>query len=243
MRKTLIIWQRELSSSFLSPIAYVVIAVFLVVAGWTFLEAAESNAGSQESLEVLLFVSIFFWMPFFVTAITMRLFTEEKRSGTLETLMTAPVSDLAVVMGKFLGAFSFLFVVVAPAVGVIYILAAFSPGVEGVDSGNILGGSVILVVISSLCISIGLFVSLLTRNQIVAAICCFTAICFPFLIRTAVSNLPVGSDQMLEYLSAETHIVDFARGSIDTRPLVMYVSGTVFMLFAAVKALEARRWR
>ena len=133
--------------------------------------------------------------------------------------------------------------VVAPAVGVVYILAAFSPGVEGVDSGSILGGSVILVAISSLCISIGLFVSLLTRNQIVAAICCFTAICFPFLIRTAVSNLPVGSDQMLEYLSAETHIVDFARGSIDTRPLVMYLSGTVFMLFAAVKALESRRWR
>lgn len=243
MRKTLIIWSKELSSSFLSPVAFVVIAAFLVVSGWTFLKAAESNAGSHESLEVLLFVSVFLWIPFFVTAITMRLFTEEKRSGTLEALMTAPVSDLAVVMGKFLGAFSFLFVVVAPAIGAIYLLAAFSPGIEEVDLGSLLGGSIILVVISSLCISIGLFVSLLTRNQIVAAICCFTAICFPFLIRTAVSRLPLGSDRMLEFLSAETHIVDFARGSIDTRPLIMYMSGCVFMLFSSVKALESRRWR
>ena len=101
----------------------------------------------------------------------------------------------------------------------------------------------IFLAISGFCIAIGLLASLLTRNQIVAAIACFVAICAPFLIRSAGSSLPFGSDRALEYLSADTHIVDFARGSIDTRPLVLYLSGTCFLLFTAVKVLESRRWR
>ena len=83
----------------------------------------------------------------------------------------------------------------------------------------------------------------MTKNQIVAAICCFCAVCIPFLFTYLVVVLPVGSDKIVEYLSTETHILDFARGSVDMRPVVMYVSGTVFVLFTAVRVLESRRWR
>jgi ABC-2 type transport system permease protein len=243
LRTLLILWRRELTASFLSPVAYVTMSTYLFVAGWTFLQAVEANSGQQEMPETLLFVSVFFWLPLFVTSITMRLFAEEKRSGTIESLMTAPITDLQVVLGKFLGAFCFLVFAAVPAMGIAYLLQWLSPGITSMDGGCMLGGLLIFLAISGFCIAIGLLASLLTRNQIVAAIACFVAICAPFLIRSAGASLPFGSDRVLEYLSADTHIVDFSRGSIDTRPLVLYLSGTCFLLFTAVKVLESRRWR
>jgi ABC-2 type transport system permease protein len=243
MRTLLLIWRRELESVFLSPVAYVAMALYCVTAGLTFLKAVESNVGQQEAPETLLFVSIFFWMPLFVTSITMRLFAEEKRSGTIETLMTAPVTDLQVVVGKFLGALSFLVVAAGPCIGAAYIMIWLSPGIDVLDTGAMFGGMLILLLMAALCVAIGLLASLFSRNQIVAAIACFCAICLPFLIRPAAAVLPFGSDRVLEFLSAEAHIVDFSRGSVDSRPLVLYLSGMAFLLFASVKILESRRWR
>ena len=239
----MLLWWREFAGCFLSPVAYVVTACYLMLAGATFLQAAERQSGLQESLEVLLFMAMFFWMPLFVTAITMRLFAEEKRSGTLETLMTAPVTDVQVVMGKFAGAYAFLLLAAAPAVAGLAVVIVLSPSMAAWDGGALAGGAILFVSIGALCVSIGLLASLLTRNQIVAALVCFVAICTPFLLRAAMSNLPVGSERLIEYVSAEAHIMDFARGSLDTRPLVLYVSSTAFLLFASVKLLESRRWR
>lgn len=243
MRGTWLIWQRELVGSFQSPVAYVTMAVYLLLAGWTFLRGVENRLGTQETPEVLLFAAVFIWMPLFVTAITMRLFAEEKRSGTIETLMTAPVSDVQVVAGKFLGALSFFVLAAVPAVGVLFVPAAVGHAQGFVDAGSLAGGCLVLLLISAFCVAIGLFVSLLTRNQIVAAVCCFATICLPFVVRVTAAKLPLFSDSVIEALSAETHIVDFARGSVDTRPLVLYLSGTWLLLFAAVKVLETRRWR
>ena len=243
VRNLLTIWRRELAACFLSPIAYVTMVAFLGLSGWIFLQAAETNSGSVESLEVLLFMSIFFWIPILTTVISMRLFAEENRSGSIEALMTAPVTDLDVVLGKYAGGLSFLFIAVFPSVGFIFLLQLFSPGITFIDVGGIWGGCVGLVLISAATMAIGTLVSLLTRNQIVAAICTLCAAFGPFFIKPLVSVLPIGSEKALDYLSIETHIMDFARGSIDTRPLVLYVSFTVLLLFITVRVLEIRRWK
>jgi ABC-2 type transport system permease protein len=237
------LWRRELAACFLSPVAYIVMAIYLFVAGWTFLQAIERNLGTQESPEVLLFSAVFFWLPLFVTAITMRLFAEEKRSGTIEALMTAPVTDVEVVLAKFGGAWAFLLLAASPVLLPAYTLMRLGAGREWIDPGGLAGGCLLLVLIAAACVAIGLFASLLTRNQIVAALCCFCAICSPFLVRPVLENMPVGSDRLLNLLAADTHIYDFSRGSIDSRPIVLYVSVTAFFLFASVKILESRRWR
>jgi len=243
VRRFLTLWRRELTSCFLSPVAYVTLVIFLCVSGWLFVQAAEGRAGSIESLEVLLFMAIFFWVPILTTVISMRLFSEEKRLGTLETLMTAPVTDTEVILGKYAGALTFLFIVVYPAVSDIYILRILSPGAPPVDTGGIIGGCLMLALVSAASVALGLLVSLLTKNQIVAAICIFCAVWAPFFLKPMVSVLPFGSEKVLDYLSIETHIMDFARGSVDTRPVVLYLSWTVFILFAAVRLLEVRRWK
>ena len=96
---------------------------------------------------------------------------------------------------------------------------------------------------SGVSVAIGLLVSLLTKNQIVAAICIFCAVWMPFFLRKTASVLPFGSDKVLDYLAIETHILDFARGSVDSRPVVLYLSSSVFVLFVAVRLLEIRRWK
>ena len=242
MSKFFIIWRRELASCFLSPIAYVTMVIFLCACGLVFLQAAEGRSGSVESLEVLLFMSIFFWIPV-PTLICMRLFAEEKRLGTLEALMTAPVTDTEVVLGKYAGGLSFVFLVTYPAVSFIFILAALSPGVTAIDTGGIIGGCVMLGLVSAASVAIGLLVSLLTKNQIVAAACTLCAVWLPFFLKPMIALLPFVTERPQDYVSIESHIMDFARGSVDTRPIVFYVSFTAFVLFLAVRLLELRRWK
>ena len=232
-----------MAACFLSPVAYVTMVVYLAVSGWTFLQVVERHVGSRESPEILLCISIVIWLPVLITVISMRLFAEEKRAGTIESLMTVPVTDLQVVLGKYAGGLSFLVAVILPSTWFIFILAMLSPGLEFIDAGALFGGCLLLFLISALCVSLGMLVSLMTRNQIIAAICCFCAICLPFLIRYLILILPWMPVDAVDYVAADVHIMNFARGIIDTRPIVFYVSGTCVMLFAAVKVLESRRWR
>ena len=243
MRNFFTIWRRELTAYFLSPIAYVTIVIFLSMGGWVFLQAAIAKTGVIESLAVLLFMSILFWLPPLTTVIAMRLFAEEKRMGTIETLMTAPVTDVEIVLGKYAGALSFLLITVLPAASFIYMLTAISPGQNPIDSGGMLGGCLVVVLLSMTAVAIGLMVSILTKNQIVAAICIFCAVCVPFFLKQMASVLPGASDRVLDFLSIESHILDFARGSVNTRVIVLYLSTTVFLLFVSVKLLEIRRWK
>lgn len=243
MRNFFTIWHRELTSCFLSPVAYVTMVVFLFASGLTFMTSVEKCEGTTDSLSVVLFAAIIIWLTALITVISMRLFAEEKHLGTIETLMTAPVTETQVVLGKYAGAFTFLLIVVAPSIGNIFLLKALSPGIDFVDTGAVAGGCLILLLVSAFCMSIGLLISLMTGNQIVAAICCFCAIWLVLMFGHMVSAMPGGPERAVDYMSPLTHIEDFARGSVDTRPIVIYLSGTVFMLFAAVRALESRRWR
>jgi ABC-2 type transport system permease protein len=243
VKSFLVIWRRELAACFLSPVAYVTMVAFVSVSAFTFLAQVTRNAGGSDPLSVLLFASIIVWLTILVSVVTMRIFAEEKRSGTLESLMTAPVTDSEVVLGKYAGALAFVTIVVAPAVACIFILAALSPGITSVDAGAVTGGCIIIFLVSALSVAIGLLVSLMTRNQIVAAIACFVAIWFVLLFGWLVASVPGVPPKLAAQLSAMSQIEDFARGSVDTRPIVLYTSCTVFVLFAAVRLLESRRWK
>lgn len=246
MRRGFSVWRREVESGFLSPVAYVVIVLFLAVCGWVFLQLAEVNSGTSESLvSMLLRVIVFLWMPVLVTVITMRTFAEEKQHGTMETLLTAPVTEAEVVLGKYAGALTFLLLVTLPAYAALFVLVFLSPGLslESMDMGELAGGALFFVLVASNCTAIGVLVSLLTHRQIVAAVACFAGILVPLIAGQALENAALVPPAFSEYVSAETHMRAFSRGIVDSRPVVLYVSTTVFLLFTSIRVLEVRRWR
>lgn len=243
MRSFFTIWCKELAGSFLSPVAYVTMVLFLVASSATFMLGVVRNENSAATLPALLFASIMIWLSVLITVISMRLFTEEKQSGTIEPLMTAPVTEAAVVLGKYAGAMTFMIIVTLPVIGCLYILARMSPAITYVDHYSVITGYGIVLLISSLCVAIGLLISLTTKNQIVAAICCFCAVWLVLLVGWFVSNLPINAENIVGYLSAEDHMDNFCRGIVDTRPIVLYLSSTFFMLFVSVRVFESRRWR
>lgn len=242
MRSFWILLRRELASVFLSPIAYITTALFMSASVWTFLATVQAQIGRQAYPEALFFISVLVWMPFLITVICMRLFAEEKRSGTLETLMTTAVGEVSVVIAKYVGALLFCWLAIAPSFAALYVLAAISPGIEGVDGGSMVGGTVFLGLISICCTAIGVLMSLFTRNQIVAAICCFWAIFVPFMVQPLMRAVPLFKVETVERFSLEQYVTLFTSGTLSLEAAVLYSSVAVLMLFTAVRVLEARRW-
>lgn len=244
MRNFLTIWRKELSAYFFSPIAYVIMMITLSVTGWMFLELVADYEGANEPLSALLFrVIMFLWMPVLVAVITMRLFAEERKSGTIETLMTAPVKESEIVLGKYAGAICFLLIVATPAVSYAFLLKILCPGIDYLDRGALAGGVLIFVLLSTFCTSIGLLISLISKNQIISAVCSLCAAWLVLLAGDMFSVVPTGLNKVVEYIYSGNHILDFARGSIDVRPIILYLSGTIFILFTSIRFLESRRWR
>ena len=243
MRRFYAIFCRELAAAFLSPVAYVTMVACFALVGVIFWYAVVANVGGNEPLSSMLFAGVIFCMTFLVTVVSMRLFAEEKRLGTIEALMTAPVTEAEIVAGKYVGALVFLLAVVTIPVGFVFILRAVSPGIDFVDVGALIGGYIITVSLTAFTLSVGLFVSLTTRNQIVAAITCLCAVWLVLLAGNLASAISPGPTQLSAYLSTMDHVAAFTHGSVDTRPIVLYVSGTLLMLFASVRVLESMRWK
>jgi len=221
MRNTLLIWRRELGACFLSPVAYVLMAIFLAVAGWIFLEAVDASAGRQASVEGIFFVSVFFWMPMFVTAITMRLFAEENKSGTIELLLTKPVTDWQVVLGKFLS--TFLLIIIALALTLPYYITVANLG--PIDHGAVWTGYLGLILMSAAYISIGIFASSVTNNQIVSfLLALFLGIFFQIIFTMLAGNLSGIFGEILNFLSVSTHFESITRGVIDSKDIIFFLS-------------------
>jgi ABC-2 type transport system permease protein len=236
------LWQRELFAHFLSATSYMAMVVFLLASGSTFLWVLWKALPGDDPPTVLLMVSLTIWLPIAITVVTMGLFVEEKRSGTLEALMTTPVTDWEVVLSKYAGALTFLVVMLAPSAGFLYAIQFLNQSIWTVDLHALAAGYFILFLIAAAGTSVGLVISLLSPHQIVAGIGCFAALCLPPLLYTFSDALPKTIARGFVYISAELHIVDFARGVIDSRPIVWYVSITCLMLFVATRVLESRRW-
>ena len=226
--------------------AYVIMAAFLVVVGLGFCRFLGQHLGERIGMGELLFGAPYFWVAVLaaIALITMPLFAEERRTGTLEMLLTAPVTDLQVVLGKYAGALVFFMLMTMPTAAYFITLKAAAPGMASLDWMPIFTGYLILWLIGSCFIAIGMFVSALTRSQVVAAVGCFVAVSILFFLNTVRLILPgVAGQAALTYLSSTQHVQDFAQGIADTQPIVLYLSLAMFFVFATVKTIEARQWK
>lgn len=239
MSATLTVAWREYASFFRSSIGWLVIALYLFLSGLWF--AYDSiTPGQPASMRALFSVSQ--WLLLIVApAISMRLLSEELRSGTIEPLMTAPISDWHIVIGKYLAALAFLITMLLPTlvhVGVIELLA--SP-----DYGPIVAGYLGLVLVGACYLAVGLFFSSLTRNQIVA----FLSTLFFFMVLVFISSPNVAAlvdepfRSLLFGLSINLRIADFAKGVFDTSHAAFFLAFVVLFVVLSVVGVESRRWR
>lgn len=239
--------RRELNAYFASVLGYVVLMFFLVVMGVTFgVVVRYLNSGPTQFTAMKVLFSMF-WLPSLVVVpmITMRLLAEEKRAGTLEMLMTAPVTDFEVVFAKYLGAVVLYAMMWALTGFYVLILRHFSGGSTALDLGPIFSGYLGVLVIGQFFIAIGVLASSMTKNQIAAALMCFAVVFLLLIVLNWLTFLfpsgPLGN--VFHGLSAFDHMGDLQRGIVDVRPLVLYVSGTVLALFITTRVVESRKWR
>jgi ABC-type transport system involved in multi-copper enzyme maturation permease subunit len=248
MRNVPTIARRELSTYFYSPLAYVVLTLFLLFQGWWFWALvevlAQPNAPHGAVMQFYFGGTFLFWMIliFVVSTITMRLIAEERRTGTIETLLTCPVTDTEVVLGKYLGALLFYAFLWLPTVAYVFILRAYSPDGQGPEAGPVLAGYLGTLLVGATFIAAGLLASSLTRNQIIAAVLAFVFLALLLLLGVLEMFVqePAWRDR-LSYANLFSQMEDFGKGIVDSRPIVFHLSLTVFFLFAAVRVLQTKK--
>lgn len=229
------IYRKEIRSYFNSAVAYVVVVVFLAFLGWFY--AANIFLINIASLREM-FETARWILLFIIPAITMRLLAEETKSGTIELLATKPVYDAEIVIGKFLAAWSLIAFALAPTL--IYYITIASLG--AIDHGPVIGGYLGLLLMAGVYISIGLFASSVTDNQIVAFILGIFLILMFFVLDKVLMFVPGWLASTLEYLGTDSHYVSIARGVIDSRDLVYFFSMLGIMLYLSVVSLQRRSW-
>jgi len=255
MSNVLAIAHKELKSYFASPIAFVLIGALAFLFGWFFinllyyfdrmsLQAGGGFQGPQsvnvnESLISPFFLNVSVILLFTLPLVTMRTYSEEKRSGTIELLLTSPLTDLQIVMGKFLGAL----VLYAAILSVTLVHLAFLFAFGNPEWRPVATGYLGLLLMGGCFLSLGLFVSSLTRNQIVAGFITFAVFLTFWVINWIATFTGPTWQNILNYLSITEHLNDFTRGVIDTKHLVYYVSFIAFSLFLTVRAVDSERWR
>jgi len=250
MRRFLTLFANEVGRTLRRPLAYAVMAFFLLLTGINFhaCVGAMNNEPGQITLVEAFFNSLLFWFPFLLVfpLLTMRLFSEEYKLGTIETLMTAPVRDGEVVLAKYFGAVVFYAVLWLPSL-VYFGLFWWVAGVPASETwGGLLGAYAMVGLAGGFYLALGLLASSLSDNQIVAAVACAAAVCGMFFLGLLWFFFPSESPVLREaayYVSTIEHMSDFSRGVFDTRPVVFYVSLAAFALFLAYHALQYRRWR
>ncbi len=251
MRVFLILLGKELRSFFFSPIAYIVLALFMVINGFSFyqgLGALNAKPSEHHMAQWVFFPRYFFFYFFFVfPLITMRLFAEENKMGTLEALLTAPVRTSQVMLAKYFSAVIFYLMLWVPNLLYFAIVRYITNGQAEAPSGALAGSYIILTFLGLFHIAIGCLASAMTRNQIVAAIMCFTATLLHFLVGSFLvyhaQNTAQESGSLLHYVATDRHMEFFTKGVIDTRPLVYYSSFAVLLLMLTHQVLEYRRWK
>jgi ABC-2 type transport system permease protein len=253
MRNTAAIAQREVNAYFSSPIAYVLIGFFALLFGWFFYVPlayfeqqsmqAGMNPGQALNVNQMLvgptLMNTTVIMLFLFPLITMRTYSEEKRSGTIELLLTSPVTDVQIILGKFLGAmllYAAMLAITLIHIGILFIYG--EPEWKPIATGY-LG----LLLMGGCFIAVGLLVSSLTKNQIVAGIATFAVFLFLWVINWIGESAGPTAREIVTYVSITDHFSDFARGVIDTKHLVYYLSFITFGLFLTAKSVDSERWR
>src|SRR5438105_6640928 len=258
MRNILAIIERELRAYFISPIAYVVLTIFVFLSGLFFrsILAQVLQMGLMSQLQAqqmgprpmdmpgmitrgflsTMSVILLFIMPM----LTMGLFSEEKKRGTIELLLTAPMTDLQVVLGKFFAAAAFFLILLVTTwipTGILYLYS--SPA-----SGPILTAYLALLLYGLALVAIGLFISTMTENQIIACVLSFWNIIVLWLVDVLANNADSASSKaVLTYLSILSHLDDFMKGVLSTSHIIFYLSLMVMGLFLTYRSIDSLRWR
>jgi len=236
--------RREFNSTFNSPIAYIAVSVFLVVTGLMFFFGLAGGDDFFEAREATLrpFFSAAPWvLAVILPAVTMRLIAEEKKSGTIELLVTMPVRDVDIVLGKLLGAMGVL--VVALALTLVFPLVVWSVGSP--DLGAIIGGYLGLLFVGTAFLAIGLMTSTWSQNQIVAFIVGLLLCTFFWVATDALIKLffEQSAQSPLQLLNFQSHFQTFAKGVVDTRDLIYFGSVIGLCVLVSTYSLQSRHWR
>jgi len=254
VRNALAIANKEFRSYFASPIGYILIGLFALLFGYFFYlylmmfvrqseQMMQFGGGGGANVNQMMIrglfqntaVIILFVMPM----ITMRTYSEEKRSGTIELLLTSPITDLEIIVGKFLGALALYGAMLI--VTMLYIAILFRIG--NPEWRPIIAGYLGLLLMGGCFLSVGLFISSLTKNQIVAGFLTFATFLMFWIINWMGESSGPTTRDVLNYLSITEHFDDFSRGIIDTKHLVYYLSFITFGLFLTAKSVDSERWR
>jgi ABC-2 type transport system permease protein len=256
MRNTLAIAHKELRSYFASPIGYIVLGFFALLYGWFYvtmlnyfvrqsMQVAQFGGGADAAMNINqvmlrpLLQNVTILLLFLMPMVTMRSYAEEKRSGTIELLLTSPLTDLEIILGKFLGALALWALALGVSmihIGILYLYGRpeWKPIVTAYLGLLLMGGCFI---------SLGLLISSLTNNQIVAGMATFGVFLMLWVINWIGSFSGPTVDKVTQYLSIIDHFDDFAKGIIDTSHLIYYISFISFGLFLTARSLDSERWR
>ncbi|MGB8354973.1 MAG: ABC transporter permease subunit [Chthoniobacteraceae bacterium] len=250
MRQFFILLKREVAAFFYSPVAYVVMFCFLGLTGFTFYIAVSLlNRGPAEATLVEVFFNL---LPFWICAlltfplITMRLFSEEFKLGTIEPLMTAPVQDWQIVLSKFTGALIFYIILWMPSALYFPIFEWVTKAHAAWSPGAYWGSYTFILLLGMFYLSIGCLASVLTSNQIVAAILSLAVIIMLFLaglLSYFVLNVTPAFHDFTGYFSSIEHMGNFSRGIFDTRPIAYYLSMTTLTLAITYQVFQSRKWK
>ena len=255
MNNILAIAHKELKSYFSTPIAYIVIGFFALLFGYFFyamlvifnqqsLQFGGAEGGAVDINQQLirpLFLNASVILLFVLPLITMRTYSEEKRSGTIELLLTSPVTDVEIILGKFLGAMALYGAMLA--ITVIHMLLLFSYANPKPEWTVPVIGYVGLLLMGGCFISVGLLISSLTKNQIVSGMVTFAVFLLLWVINWIASFTGPTTQSVLNYLSITDHFDDFTRGILDTKHLIYYFSVMSFGLFLTARSVDTERWK
>jgi ABC-2 type transport system permease protein len=261
MKNVIAVFQKEMRGYFVSPVAYVVLTVFLVIAGYFFasilniffersmyaMMQAQQYGGMPPAIDVPALVSRNFFgvvstiILFMLPMLTMATYADEKRRGTIELLLTSPISNLQIVLGKFLAALSFFVVMLLPTLIYMGFLLLYSE--PRMPVGPIFSGYLGLILLGGSLISLGIFISTLTENQIVAASITFGVFLLLWVIDLSARSGSSTLQEIISHLSILNHFEDFAKGVIDTSSLILYGSFIFLGLFLTFRSIESLRWR
>ncbi len=251
MNAFLTLVRRELGGHFLSLTGYIIIATMLLLFGFSFMDILSKLNGApiDNPITEIFYATVYFWIILLLTTpvITMRTFALEKFSGTFETLMTAPVGDLQVVLAKFFGSLLFYIFAWLPLLACMLILQHYirNPAAS-LDLLTVVSTYLGIILIGGLYISMGCFASALTKSQLIAAALSYGLGLTLFLLsmRSLVPFPASGWEaRFFSYISMTEHMQDFARGVLEISSLTYYLTSTAFFLFLTWKVIESRRWK
>jgi ABC-2 type transport system permease protein len=261
MRSILAIYRRELSGYFVSPIAYIVIGIFLLVSGFFFnnmlgyfmqralmaqmqqmqMGGAAGNIDVPGMVIRSFFGNLAIIILFLLPMLTMGVYAEERKRGTMELLMTSPISELQIAIAKFLGALTLFVVMLLPTLLYIVIMSRYSD--PAIDWRVVWSGYLGILLLGSALVAIGTFISSATENQIIAGVITFATFLLLWVLDMGSDDSTSILGSIIQYLSILHHFQDFSRGVIDTTHIVFYLSLVVLSVFLTLRMLDSMRWK